>query len=322
MTRVLTQTEIDALIGAANSAQNGAIGDQATAGNSLSYDFRHPNRLSKDQLRSLESLHDNFSSQFGASLSGFTRTVIDADVVSVNQITYLEFISSLAAPSCTYTFTMPPLEGMGLIDFNPGLVFSFVDRIFGGKGNAKSSQRELTPIEKTLLGKIVDKAFQALGKSWEHIAKIGFKPSGLETNPQFVQVIPPEETVIVVSFQLKMEDASGTLSVCYPYLALEKVIDKLSAQGRNDKPHRDSVKNQSSENAKLLMPVNSEVGVTLGGAVVKVRELLDVKVGDIIRLDTLEKDEVSVFVGTKIKFMGHAGRVGNKKAVRITKVLQ
>ena len=325
MATVLSQDEIDALLSKVADSEpppqpkEGSA--QAPSGSNkkaTSYDFRHPNRVSKDQLRTLESLHDNFASQFGSSLSGFTRSVVDIDLLSVDQITYSEFIMSLASPSCTYVFSMNPLEGAAVADFSPSVVFSFVDRIFGGRGKTLSADRELTGIEKSIMGKIVDKAFQSLSKAWDHVYKMEFRQTAFETNPQFMQVIPQGETVIVVSLQVKMQAATGVLTLCYPYLGLEPIMEKLSAQNWIDANKKGTDTNLYANNTKQVLPVKIGLRAILGEAQVSIRELLEVKVGDVVRLDAFESDNVNVLVGTQNKFLAKPGCIGSQRAVQIT----
>jgi flagellar motor switch protein FliM len=329
MATVLSQDEIDALLSKVADSepppQHKEAAPQAPSGSNkkaTSYDFRHPNRVSKDQLRTLESLHDNFASQFGSSLSGFTRSVVDIDLLSVDQITYSEFIMSLASPSCTYVFNMNPLEGAAVADFSPAVVFSFVDRIFGGRGKTLSADRELTGIEKSIMGKIVDKAFLSLGKAWDHVYKMEFHQTAFETNPQFMQVIPPGETVIVVSLQVKMQASTGVLTLCYPYLGLEPIMEKLSVQNWIDANKKGTDNNLFANNTKQILPVKIGLRAILGATNVSIRELLEVKEGDVIRLDVFENDNVNILVGTQSKYLGKPGCIGSQKAVQITQSLE
>lgn len=325
MAKVLSQDEIDALLSSVAEPEAAPVREIVAAPQgkrkAISYDFRHPNRVSKDQLRTLESMHDNFSSQFGSSLSGFTRSIVDVDLLSVDQITYSEFIMSLVAPSCTYVFSMPPLEGVGIMDFNPSVAFSFVDRMFGGRGKSLTAERELTGIEKSIMHKIADKALHSLTKSWDHIQKIEFKQSAFETNPQFMQIIPPGETVIVVSLQVKMQSSTGIMAICYPYLALESIMEKLSVQNWADANKRGNDKNLFTQNTRQILPVKTHLVAVLGETVVTIKDLLEVGVGDVIRLDADENAEIGLFVGPHKKFLGWPGRKGSQKAVKITQVL-
>lgn len=327
MAQVLSQDEIDALLSQVTEEEPAPQpADSVTALTDSSrkavlYDFKHPNRVSKDQLRSLESLHDNFANQFGSALSGFTRAVVDVDLVSVDQITYSEFIMSLASPSCTYVFSPSPLEGAGILDINPSVALSFVDRMFGGRGKGITSDRELTGIEKSIMAKIISRAFIALSKSWEHVHNIEFKQSAFESNPQFIQIVPPGETVIVVSLQIKMGSETGLMTFCYPYLTLEPIMENLSAQNWIEARKKDDDQNRYQSNTHELLSVQSELVAFLGGVDLTIKELIGLREGDVVRLDSKIDDNINVMVGDRIKFSGEPGRTGNKKAVKIKNII-
>ncbi|OQX91495.1 MAG: flagellar motor switch protein FliM [candidate division Zixibacteria bacterium 4484_95] len=324
MAKILSQDEIDDLL--SNVATNGEgseLLEKASAkadilGKAVAYDFKHPNRLSKDQMRTLESLHSNFAGHFRSALSGITRSVVDVDLLSVDQITYSEFIMSLMSPSCTYVFTLSPLDGVGIMDFNPSVVFAFVDRMFGGVGKTLNAERELTGIEKSIMKKIVSRSFKELEKTWESILPVNIKQSAFESNPQFIQVVPQGETVIVISLQLKMMSSSGIMTICYPYLTLEGVVEKLSAQKSMDKNKKIVDKDNRLMNAKRLVPVQTYVKTVLGNTTLTVRDLINIKAGDVIKLDQRIYQDVDVYVGDKLKFHGKPGLSGNQLAVKIT----
>lgn len=323
MAQVLSQDEIDALLTQVEERTKSTAPEApgiAGAQKAVLYDFKHPNRVSKDQLRSLESLHDNLANQFGSTLSGFTRSVVDVDLISVDQITYSEFIMSLATPSCTYVFGLDPLEGAGILDFNRSIALAFVDRMFGGRGTAIATERELTGIERSVMGKIITRLFQALSKSWEHIVNIDFRQTAYESNPQFIQVVPPGETVIVVSLQIKMISESGLMTFCYPYLTLEPIMGKLSAQDWTDARQK-SDDTTYEMNARELSSVQTDLITHLGSTELSIRELLDISPGDVIRLDNLKDDFVTVMVSDRTKFLAKPGRSGNQKAIKIAHIL-
>ena len=204
MAKILSQDEIDALLTTVSAGDaSGEDGyEDAKLRSIVAYDFKHPNRVSKDQIRTLENMHDNFAGHFGSTLSAILRTIVDVDLVSVDQITYSEFIMSLVSPSCTYTFSARPLEAVCLVDFNPTLTFSLIDRMFGGHGKILETERELTGIERSVMGRLVERLYAELEKSWEHIVKVELDQISFETNPQFIQIVPPGETVVVISFQV------------------------------------------------------------------------------------------------------------------------
>jgi flagellar motor switch protein FliM len=327
MAKILSQQEIDALLN--NVAASGGpptVSEESSAQSELArkavaYDFKHPNRVSKDQMRTLESLHSNFAGHLGSALSGITRSVVDIDLLSVDQITYSEFIMSLASPSCTYVFTMSPLEGAGIIDFNPSVVFAFVDRMFGGIGKTLNTERELTGIEKTIMSKIVSRGFKELERAWQHIIASQIKQTNFESNPQFIQIVPPGETVIVISLQIKMQSSSGIMTICYPYLTLESVINKLSAQNWIDKNKKLNDNNDFMLNVRRVVPVQAPIRAVLGNATVSIRELINVKIGDVIKIDKPATQDVEVIIGDKIKYHARAGLAGNQLAVKITEII-
>ncbi len=326
MAKILSQDEIDALLTTVASGDVVASEESSDVDDFLrpvvAYDFKHPNRVSKDQIRTMESLHDNFAGHFGSSLSAMMRAVAEVELVSVDQITFSEFIMSLVSPSCTYTFTAEPLEGACVIDISPNLTFGFVERLFGGSGKEIEAERELTGIERTVLGKIVTSLYRDLETAWEHIVPIQAKQLSFESNPQFVQVVPPGETVVVVSFQLKLFKTSGLLSICYPYVSLETIINKLSAQNWIDATKKKLGDEDRNINENNLMNVAAEMTAELGETDLTVREFLSVHIGDIIPLNRFVHQPIELSLAGKAKYLAHPGLSGKKKACQIVEVLK
>ncbi|MEW5995436.1 MAG: flagellar motor switch protein FliM [Candidatus Zixiibacteriota bacterium] len=320
MAKILTQEEIDALLATVADG-----GPDTTTGNPddnrlrsiTTYDFRHPNRVSKDQIRTLENIHDNFGGQYGSSLSAMLRTVVDVDLVSVDQITYSEFIVSLVAPSCTYTFAAPPLEGVCLMDFNPTLTFSLIDRIFGGNGKLMETDRELTGIERSVMGKLAAKLYRDLERTWENIVRMEIEQKSLETNPQFIQIVPPGETVTVVSFQVKVLQSTGLLTLCYPYVSLEPIMGKLSAQNWIDATKRKNQAADREKNLQNLSGVEVEVSAVLLHTVLKMRDFLNLKPGDVIPSEKRIEWPLDIYVNRRRKYLGRPGLSGRKRAVQL-----
>jgi len=323
--KILSQDEIDALLTTVTSGEEG-IEDESFEDEKLrsviAYDFKHPNRVSKDQIRTLENMHDNFAGHYGSTLSAVLRTIVDVDLVSVDQITYSEFIMSLVTPSCTYTFAAPPLEGGCLVDFNPTLTFSLIDRMFGGNGKILETERELTGIERAVVGRLVEKLYQDLERVWENILKIKIEQRSFETNPQFIQIVPPGETVVVVSFQIKLFQSTGLLTICYPYVSLEPIITKLSAQNWIDATKRKAEESDKEINLQNLTSVNANVWAELANAKLKIRDFVRLQIGDVIPADTRISAPVNVFVNKRRKYLARPGLSGKKKAVQITKVCE
>lgn len=326
MAKILSQEEIDALLSTVSSGDDVESEKEAEADDHMRsivvYDFKHPNRVSKDQLRTLENMHDNFAGHIGSVLSNIHRAMLDVDLVSVDQITYSEFIMSLVSPSCTFTFTAEPLDGACIVDFNPTLTYAFIERMFGGVGKVLDTGRELTGIERSLMSRIVKVIFKELEDAWAHICPIQIEEKSLETNPQFVQIVPPGETVIVISLQLKLFQSTGLITICYPYIALENIIGKLSAQNWIDATKRKSMKVDEDVNRENLLQLEVPVQAILADTQVRIKDFLNMKTGDIITTDSKINKEMNIFIRDRKKLLGRPGLVGNKKGITITQVVE
>lgn len=319
MAKILSQDEIDALLTTVSSGDTPDADsyDDAKLRSVVAYDFKHPNRVSKDQIRTLENMHDNFAGHFGSMLSSVLRSIVDVDLVSVDQITYSEFIMSLVSPSCTYTYSARPLDAACLVDFNPTLTFSLIDRMFGGHGKILETERELTGIERSVMGRLVDRMYRELEKSWEHIVKVGIEQISFETNPQFIQIVPPGETVVVISFQVKLFQSTGLLTICYPYVALEPIITKLSAQNWIDATKRKNVDSDRAVNQRNLHDVNADVSAVLLRSNIKLRDFMTLKIGDIIPSDRKIHQPIEVCVNRRKKYVARPGLTGKKRAFQV-----
>ena len=320
MAKILSQDEIDALLTTVSTGDTGPEEDSFEDDklkSILAYDFKHPNRVSKDQIRTLENMHDNFAGHYGSTLSAMMRTIVDVDLVSVDQITYSEFIMSLVTPSCTYTFSAEPLEAVCLVDFNPTLTFAFIDRMFGGNGKILETERELTGIERSVMTRLANKLYGDVERAWENIVKINAAYKSFETNPQFIQIVPPGETVVVVSFQIKLFQSTGLLTICYPYVSLEPIITKLSAQNCIDATKKKNLESDRQINLFNLNQVQAELSAELLTTNIKMRDFLQLETDDIIPSETKISEDISIYVNHRKKFTGRPGLAGKKRANQV-----
>lgn len=330
---ILSQEEVDALLSAVSSGGDSDISEngQGSSGieddsievdKSLSlYDFRRPDRVSKDQMRTLQNLHDGYARQFSTTLTNFLRTFVEIELVSVDQLTYSEFVMSISNPSCIYVFKMEPLEGTAIIEINPSLVFFIIDRLFGGQGRPSEQNRELTLIEQNVIIRIVERGLNDLKEVWEHIGIFSPKIEAYETNPQFVQIAPPGETVILISLEVRMQNASGLMSICFPYMLLEGVINNLS--GENWMSSQSSATSETRETLESeLQDIDLTLSTVIGKTELTIRDLLQLQKGDVLCLDKLYDSDLLVQIDGKTKMAGRSGLVGRKKAVKITKILE
>ncbi len=324
MAKILSQDEIDALLTTVSSSSQSESYDENLEGDKLhsviAYDFKHPNRVSKDQIRTLENMHDNFAGHYGSSLSTILRTIVDVDLVSVDQITYSEFAMSIVTPSCTYTFSAEPLEALCMVDFNPTLTFSFIDRMFGGAGKILENERELTGIERSIMTRLSNSLYKDLEQAWENIVQINVKQNSFETNPQFIQIVPPGETVVVVSFQIKLFQSTGLLTICYPYVSLEPIMNKLSGQNWIDATKKKNLDSDRDINEANLMNIEAQLNAVLLKTNMRMKDFLKLKDGDVIPSSKKINQPVDLFINRRRKFTANPGLSGKKKAVQVVTV--
>ena len=280
-----------------------------------SYDFKHPARVNKDQLRTLENLHDNFARLLSSTFSGAMKSVVDVDTAFVDQTTYREFILSLSNPSCSYQFTLGPTSGQAIIDIAMPVVFSFVDRIFGGKGSSQGvDARQLTPIEIGEINTIVKKVIEDLESTWEPILRVEISDIELETNPEFMQITAASEIVILLAFEVNSTNASGLVSVCYPFFTLESILPRLGQQSyvRSSRMNQDELRAQNDRRLALTeVPMKAE----LARGRVDLKEARELQVGDVLQMETEVSEPAVVFVGEEPKYLGWpcAGENGKMK---------
>ena len=287
------------------------------------YDFKRPERVSKDQMRALEALHEGFSRNFGAALSGYLRTIVEVSVANIEQLTFSEFIHALPNPTCFNLLSAKPLDGQLCLEISPLIIYPIIDRLLGGSNaDLFIPQRPLTQIEWRLVKRMTDRALATLSEGWGNVTPVHFELTETESNPQLVQIVPPNEVVVVIGFEIKMGNRAGTMSLCIPFNVIEPVMSKLSQQNWFSY----TKKNVSDDHLKALQRNLSGaplvVKVLLGHTSIKVDELLSLSPGDIIQLDKPASGEMIVQIEGKNKFTGLIGQYKGKRAVRVKRAVK
>jgi len=315
---ILSQDEIDALLEALSSGTLDveAIKQKETKKIKV-YDFKRPDKFSKDQIRGLQMIHESFARLLTTTLSARVRSVVQMKVVSVDQVTYEEFTRSLLNPTVLVLFSLEPLEGTSILEINPSLIFAIIDRLLGGRGEPLRKPRELTDIEVTVVRRLIDDFLSVLEEAWGHVVELKLRFEGLETNPQFVQIAPPNDMTAVVTLDAKVGDIEGMINLCFPYFILEPIVSKLSAQYWFSAIRKETPPEMLENLKRRLERVRIPVSVELGTSSITVEELLNLDVGDVILLNEKVNSLVSIKVGERVKFKGKVGTVGRKLAVRV-----
>jgi flagellar motor switch protein FliM len=283
------------------------------------YDFRRPDKFSKDQLRTLQMLHETFARLFASSLSAYLRVSTHVDLVSVEQVPYNEYMRSLTT-SIINVISLEPLEGQAILELEFNVVLAMIDRLLGGPGNMVKNTTVLTEIEKALTESIIQRALKDLRSAWDSVIVLSPKRESMETQSQFIQIVPPNDTIVSILFEVKVGDLRGAMSLCIPYLMLKPITTKLSVQRWFSASMSDSL----GENVAKLIQRLERAKVTcvcrLGSARITVNELVQLEVGDTVVLDRKSTEEVDLLIGNSVKFRGKPGTAGRKVALHVNRI--
>lgn len=326
MADVLDQSEVDALLaaveaGGVETAEEASVGRSSRVSKDVhTYDFKRPERVSKEQMRALEGIHDSFSRNFGASLSSLLRTIVEVRVATAEQLTYSEFIHSLPNPTNFNLLTAEPLEGQMCLEISPLIIYPIIDRLLGGSNSELFvPQRPLTLIEQRLVARLTERALSSLTESWSELVEIKFAISEVESNPHLVQIVAPNEVVVVIGFEIKMSGRAGTMSLCIPFNVIEPVMDKLLSQGWLAYQRRSAVDDKTEEMTRSLGATYVNLVAYLAETQITVGELLTLQPGDIIQTTKAAIGEIILQVEGKNKFAGKLGKHKDHLAAKITR---
>jgi flagellar motor switch protein FliM len=324
MPDILDQSEVDALLEAVKKGSIATGFGEAGAGRMEAqvqrYDFKRPERVSKEQLRALQNVNEIFARNFGAMLSSMIRTIVEARLLAVEQINYGEFVSSLPNPTCFNLLEIKALNGEAVFEISPSTIFPIIDRLLGG-GLADTSlpNRPLTQIEQKLATSIISRALDQLRAAWANIIELDFTVTKTEYNPQLMQIRSPNEAVVVARFEVKIGKASGLMNLCFPFVVIEPAISGFTAQTWLAQAKKHEAKDYSAQVRKGLSKATLEVVGYLAESTIRMSDLVDLQVGHIIQTDRPANGEISLCIEGKLKFKGKPGVYKNHMAILLTR---
>jgi len=320
MQEILSQGEIDSLLQALST---GDIPVQDTEASTSSpkakgYDFRRPNKFSKEHLRTLEMLHQQFARHLSSFLSGYLRTNINIELASVGQIIYDEFIRSIPTPTILTVFDLEPLNGSAIMEVNTGFVFPIIDLMFGGDGSTNDLNRELTDIEIQVTRKMMGRILEFLAPTWQDIYEIKPEVRAIETNPRLQQLYSPNEVVALLTFAVTMgENDQGMINLCLPYIMLDPVIARLSVRQQFIRQFASGTEENYKKIVHWLHLCQLDVTTIIGKATITVDDFLKLQCGDVIVLDNDVHHDLDVYIGESVKLGAQAGSLGSNLAIQI-----
>lgn len=296
------------------------------------YDFRRPDKLSKDHVRSLQMLHENFANYFTSSLAGYLRAPVEIELVSVEQVPYDEYMKTISA-SLLNILNVDALAGQAIFEVDFGILFSMIDRLLGGKGAAGKIIRDLTDIEKVLSSHIIEMAMNDLKGAWETVLPLDFTVASMETSSQFVQIVPGNDTIVLVLFEVRIGEFQGAMSLCIPYLLIKPILTKLNAQRWFVSDRKKTVATHGQQLAERLNTTAVPCIARLGVSTLTVSDITTLEVGQVVPMRVCPAEDsspqtpkgrlgtVDVVVGGKVKFRGRTGLRGKNLAVQIEQIV-
>jgi len=329
-TDVLTQPEIDNLL-QAMSSDNSDLNNLSSPGSKASqrpkkiknYDFKRPGKFSKEHIRTVRMLHETFCRMTTTSLSAQLRTLVQVHVVAVDQLTYEEFVRSIPQATTLAVLQMDPLRGNSILEVDPVITFTMIDRLFGGKGESTKEERELTDIEKSVMESIIVRLLSNIRESWSQVIDLRPRLANIETNAQFAQIVPPTEMVILVTLEVRIGDIEGMMNFCYPYITLESIMSKLSAEFFYTAVRKGTNTEDLSLIKNRLNETDVDILVEIGTLDISIKDVLSLRIGSFIRIpnSTIESFMI-IKIGNKPKFRGKPGLRGKKVCIKITEQLE
>ncbi|MBX3414759.1 MAG: flagellar motor switch protein FliM [Pirellulales bacterium] len=322
---ILSQAEVESLLSSLDSApspggQRG--GSRSDAGRPrekvTAYDFKRPERVGKDQMRALQTLYEGFGRNFGAQLSTLLRSIVEVKLTSVDQLTYSEFVFSLENPTCFNLLKAEPLEGNLILDINPSILYPIIDRLLGGsKESAPLARRPLTEIELRLVSRITSLFLAEMRRAWENVLELTLSVVRVESNPQLVQIVPPNEVVVLISFELTLGELRGMMNLCIPYNAIERISSRLTSNSWTAYGRRTSNAESIKQLSQNLHGSLVNIVVQLAETHLTARELIGLRVGDVITTEKDIRSPIEVLVEGAAKFRAKPGSFKGHKAIEV-----
>ncbi len=319
MAKILSQEEIDALLTSV-SESTVTTADQTQKQKVTLYDFKHPNLISKEQMRLLEAIHESLCRDFSVFLSAQLRMIVEMNLLAIDQIMYSEFVMSIAPPSCLYVCNVEPPSSHFVLEMSPQLAIFIVERLFGGPGSPVTDIRPISVIEQKVMARVINRFLEDLSQSWELVTHFDAEIQRYESNPEFVQIVPSSEPVVVVSMEVKIHGHTTLLNISYPYMWVSSIISSPEVQ---DKILYGSIEASTDEQKIIqenLMQTPANVNVRLGKSRISIRDFLDLQVGDVIQLENRTDNLLAVYINNKHAFNGVVGLRKNHYAVRIESI--
>jgi len=308
----LSQEEIDRLFRDAGTV--GVEDARPGAKKLAAYDFRRPDRIPKEQLRSIHLLHDFFARNLASSLGAYLRAYVVVHLVSVEQLSFAEFLQDLPTPTCISTIGMKPLDGSAVLEVNPSLVFPVLDILLGGTGKASMKEfREITEIEQSIIEGVLRIVLHDLAETWRPVAEINFSIDSMETQPQLIRILSPNEAIVAIGFEITTGENRGMMNFGIPSIMVKMLGQKFEQQWSIRR--KTATEEEQREMVQIVSGLPITIDARLEGGTIRAEDLLHLEAGDVLALDIPLSKYVNVQANGKTKFQGEVVAVGRNRAI-------
>ena len=324
MSEVLSQSEIDQLLNALSTgAADTGINEEEPQLSVRQYDFRTANKIPRDQIRTLRTIHDNLARLLATHLTGNLGAYCDIKVVSVEEQTYAEFANSVSASSLLAIFKMTPLQGSILLEMSPSVAYSILESLLGGHETPTENRRQFTEIDLVILEKVVRQFMPLFNEAWNKVVKIKASLETIETSMQFAQIVSPNDTIAIVTMSVMLGDNEDLINICIPQMAIEpiakdlnvRVFTSLSPEAMKHESYQDTIMHQLRHTLIPLKAVLSDTAITVG-------DLINLQIGDVIQLENKVGDPIKIEIGHIPRLYGILGTRNNRYAVRVDEIIK
>ncbi len=286
------------------SYQSGAGAGKDGGADASTFDFGRLDRIPKSQLRALNLVHENFVRSLASSLSAYLRSYLVLNLVSIEQISYSEFLEGLASPTCIAYLGLQPYDGTAVLELNTGLVFALVELLLGSKGrSAVAIQRKITEIEKNLVQTLLKVVLRDLSEAWRSVADVSFSVQSLASEPQWLHVLAPAEAVVVISIEVKVDSASGLMNLAIPSIFIKRLRNKFDLLSQVRKA--ESTEKDQAHVAHLLRNTSLEFEAKIDAGVISGRDLCNLKLDDLLVLEHALEAQVNGSLNGRDKWLGN-----------------
>lgn len=321
---ILSQNEIDDLLKALSTGEIDAHEIQTTTQEKKvkNHDFRRASKFAKDHIKTLNIIYDNYARLVTNFLTGYLRTLVQVDVVSVEALPYSDFSNSVSNPVILAIIDFAPMTGSIIFEIEPNISYALVDRILGGRGTSMERVREFTEIEIAIIERIIIQILNLMREPWENVISIRPRLDKIETNAQFAQIVAQNETVALITLSAKVGDVDGMINICIPHMVVEPIVSKLSTRFWFSTVEKEATPEMKDSIEIKVENTKVPVKAVLGKSTISVNEFIDLQPGDVLPLNTGVNEDMEIHVGSLLKFYATPGVKKNKVAVKITRVLK